>query len=131
MVKFIVIDDEPDWLEICSSLIKTTLAEDHDIDIKTFTKTSSALDYILKNEAQVDIVLCDYLIPDDMNGLDLYYKLTERLAKPVKFILISNSKIPRERIKELVLKRIVYLPKSFLVVKNFVKKHLEDIIAEV
>ena len=127
VVNFVVVDDEKDWLDICTSLLETSLTGT-DLSIKTFQKTSDAFDYIIENQEIVDIVISDYLIPDDINGLDLYYKLTEKMEKEVKFILISNSKIPRERIKELVIKKIVYLPKSFLVVKNFVKKHLEDII---
>lgn len=126
MYKFVIIDDEEDWLDICKTLLETTL--NVEIDVKTFKSSSEALKYIVENEKNIDCVISDYLIPGDLTGLDLYYELTEKLENEFKFILISNSKIPQNRIKELVVKKIVYLPKSFLVVKNFVKKHLEDII---
>ena len=125
MINIILIDDEVDWLDIVKTMLHSTL--NRELNVLTFLSTSAAFDHIMKSEEKIDCIISDYLIPDDITGLDLYYKLIEN-KKEKNFILISNSKIPPDRIKELVQKKIVYLPKSFLVVKNFVKKHLEDIL---
>ena len=59
VVKFVIIDDEQDWLEICTSLLKTTLT-DMEMDIKTFQKSSEAYDYILKNQSQVIVIISGF-----------------------------------------------------------------------
>ena len=121
MITIVLVDDERNWLEIMETLVKNSLP--FDLKIISFTNPEDTIKLI--KESTVDCVICDYLIPNHMTGLDLYYKLNEEKQTP-KFILISNSKIPQAQIKEIVQKDIVYLPKSFLVVKNFMKKHLEE-----
>ncbi len=123
MFNIVLVDDEQKWLEIMHSMLKSTLTIE--TQLVSFTNPDEALDHIKK--FKTDCVIADYLLPGYMTGLDLYYKLfTEN--KDLKFILISNSRIPPDKIKEIVQKDIVYLPKSFLVVKNFMKKHLEEIL---
>lgn len=124
MVNIIVVDDEANWLEIMSSILKSTFP---DLILFTFSTPEEALEQVKNDNEKIDFVFSDYLIPGHMNGLDLYYKLQEE-KKGLKFILISNSKIPVNKIKEIVQKNIIYLPKSFLVVKNFVKNHLKEIL---
>ena len=123
MITIVLVDDERNWLEIVETLVKNSLSTD--LKLVSFTNPEEALELI--KESFVDCVICDYLIPNHMTGLDMYYRLQEFQKSP-KFILISNSKIPQTKIKEIVQKDIFYLPKSFLVVKNFMKKHLEDIL---
>ena len=110
MVTFVLLDDVPDWLKIVQDLIITALSSQPDLTFQPFTDPDEAYEFIKAHE--IDCFIADYLIPGKMNGLDLYYKLLQE--KPVfKFLLISNSKIPKDRIKEIASKNIVYLPKSY------------------
>ena len=122
MPTFVLLDDETDWLEIVENLLKTSIL---DLNIKTFTNPDEAYSYILHN--QIDCLIADYLIPGHITGLDLYYKLLRE--KNIKFFLISNSRIPQDKIKEIAQKKIVYLPKSYLVVKNFINKYLDEFVS--
>jgi two-component SAPR family response regulator len=123
MVTVVLVDDEKDWLDILKTMLVTTLEVDSGLDIKTFLKTDDAYDFVIKNKEDVVCIISDYLIPGSSTGLDFYFKIKEL---NINFILISNSKIPPDKIKEVVKEQIVYLPKSFLVVKNFAKKHLME-----
>ena len=109
-----------------TSILKSTFS--NELILFIFSTPEEVLKHFKIDKNKIDLIFADYLIPGHMTGLDLYYKLHEQ-KKEVKFILISNSKIPEEKIKEIVQKDIMYLPKSFLVVKNFVKKHLEEIFS--
>lgn len=126
MVIFVLLDDEPDWLTIVQNLIESALKSVPDLIIKCFTNPDDAYEYIINNT--IDCLIADYLIPDHITGLDLYYKVHNEKSL-FKFFLISNSKIPQDRIKEIASKNIIYLPKSYLVVKNFINKHLEGFLS--
>lgn len=118
MFKIVLIDDEKDWLDILHTLLTSM---DLEVEVKQFSSVQEAYNYLLTGK-QVDLVISDYLFPNEMTGLELFDKITGIDTK--NFILISNSRIPPEKIKEIVHRDIVYLPKSYLVVKNFFKKHL-------
>ena len=123
MIRIVLVDDEKSWLEIIKAMLESTFI--FDMEVKTFSDPQEALFYI--KSTTIDCVISDYLIPGHISGLDLYHKI-QGVNKDIKFILISNSKIPTEKIKDIVQQGIVYLPKSFLVVKNFMKKNLEEIL---
>ena len=119
MIEIVLVDDEEDWLDITKSLLDSM---NLGFKIKKFKNVTEAFNYTL-NDEDVDLIISDYLFPGDITGLDLYYKLLENNFTK-NFILISNSRIPQDKIKEIVKEDLIYLPKSYLVVKNFFKKHL-------
>ena len=83
MIKIIHIDDEMNYLELTKEII---MAYDKDMEIETSTSPSRVLENI--RDAEPDVVLSDYKMPD-MDGIQFTKKLRELSGIP--FILYTGS----------------------------------------
>ena len=99
MIKCIAIDDEPLALELietfCSSLHYVHL-------VGTFTKSSSATEYLIKNT--IDLIFLDIHMPD-MNGMDLIKSL-----RPECMIIFTTAH-PQYAVESYTLNAVDYLLK--------------------
>ncbi len=119
--KVLVIDDEPMLLK----LIQRTLGEDHDVIIKA--SSVEAFNH-LKNQPDVDIVLCDLMMPE-MTGMELYEKITDLLpGMSEKFVFMTGGAFTPSAIEFVAKVPIKHLDKPFtpIVLKNFVNEFLLD-----
>lgn len=94
MIKTIVIDDNN---SVINSLKKHFLNDDKVKIVGTFNNGENALNYIINNANEIDLILMDILIPG-LDGISLLEELKSRKIKK-KIIILSNYK-DEEVIKE-------------------------------
>jgi DNA-binding NtrC family response regulator len=68
MGKVLLIDDEPDALEVLAWILS-----DHGCEVRTETQVSRALE--LGREFEPDLLITDYLLNDEASGLDVIHEL--------------------------------------------------------
>jgi two-component system, cell cycle response regulator CpdR len=78
-----VVDDEPDILLAMSSIL---WGRGH--YVKTFDKTASALEHLVSETAQYDLVITDYRMPGGITGTDLA-KIVKKHASKTKVFLMT------------------------------------------
>ncbi len=83
----LVIDDEPDILEAMSLLITAW-----GYRVVCAHSYQSALSALQDNEP--DLILCDYRLQDNMNGIQALLKLAAHTSKPVDSIIITGDTDP-------------------------------------
>lgn len=85
MYELVLIDDETGQLEIMAQIIRAVA---HDFNVKTFSQSAAALNYIQSNHT--DAVISDIRMPV-IDGLDLSKKLHEQFPDIVIAILSAYS----------------------------------------
>lgn len=78
-----MVDDEPDILLAMSSILG---GRGH--YVKTFEKTASALEHLVSEAAQYDLVIADYRMPGGITGIDLA-KIVKKYTRKTKVFLIT------------------------------------------
>ena len=78
-----MVDDEPDILLAMSSIL---WGRGH--YVKTFDKTASALEHLVSEAAQYDLVIADYRMPGGITGIDLA-KIVKKYTRKTKVFLIT------------------------------------------
>ena len=78
-----MVDDEPDILLAMSSIL---WGRGH--YVKTFEKTASALEHLVSEAAQYDLVIADYRMPGGITGIDLA-KIVKKHASKIKVFLMT------------------------------------------
>ena len=78
-----MVDDEPDILLAMSSIL---WGRGH--YVKTFEKTASALEHLVSEAAQYDLVITDYRMPGGITGIDLA-KIVKKHASKTKVFLMT------------------------------------------
>lgn len=78
-----MVDDEPDILLAMSSIL---WGRGH--YVKTFDKTASALEHLVSEAAQYDLVIADYRMPGGITGIDLA-KIVKKHASKIKVFLMT------------------------------------------
>lgn len=78
-----MVDDEPDILLAMSSIL---WGRGH--YVKTFDKTASALEHLVSEAAQYDLVITDYRMPGGITGIDLA-KIVKKYATKTKVFLMT------------------------------------------
>jgi signal transduction histidine kinase/CheY-like chemotaxis protein len=86
--KILVIDDEPDILQGMVLLLKGW-----GYQVDSAQSYDQALSIIQQDEP--DIILCDYRLQDNMNGIQVLLKLATNMSKPVGAIIISGDTDPQ------------------------------------
>ena|GEM_PF-1684522 len=94
-------------------------------EISWFDTAELALDKILSNSEEFDIVVCDYLLPG-MTGLELFEKLSSTISIP--FIILTGAGIESFAIKALKSGVDDYLVKDTM---NTYLKMLPNVISQV
>lgn len=82
----LIIDDDPD---VCDLLDQLLTGEGH--HIKTAGDGKAALAMVAAKAVQPDIVLADYNLPGNMNGLQVSAKLREALGHAVPLIILTGD----------------------------------------
>ena len=82
-VRVLLVDDDPDFLEICASQISTA---DERIDVQTAISGEECLERV--DAGSFDVVLADYWMQPGMTGLQLLSSLRER-GHEVPFIFLT------------------------------------------
>ncbi|MFX0114157.1 MAG: PAS domain S-box protein [Candidatus Hodarchaeota archaeon] len=134
MVKVLLIDDDPDLLNIASEFLKS---ENSQFKITTFLSAQEAMPLI--QGRHFDVVVCDYQLPG-MDGLQLLEKL-RRSGNFVPFIMFTGKGREEVVIQALNLDADYYLQKSsdpkslyaelaHIIVKLATQKQLEQIILD-
>lgn len=122
MIKILLVDDEPDILEIAT--IALELSEE--FEVKGCTSGTEAL-----SKAQAfapDILLLDYMMPD-MSGPQLFEKLRElpSLANvPVIFLTARADQASRETLFELGASDVITKPFDPILLSTQVKTSLQQ-----
>ena len=86
--KILVIDDEPDILQGMVLLLKGW-----GYQVVSAHRYEEALEHIQQGEP--DIILCDYRLQDNMNGIQVLLKLAATMSKPVEAIIITGDTDPQ------------------------------------
>lgn len=81
----ILVDDEESFLSISSIILKNM---DIDINIKCFTSTIDAENYVLKHSSNISAIISDYNIPFK-NGLELLQEIRKNHIN-LPFIILTG-----------------------------------------
>jgi two-component system CheB/CheR fusion protein len=84
--KIVVVDDDPDVLELLEQLLK----ENGHI-VRVASDASAALKIIAGGAIRPEILLTDYSLPGDMSGLDLLVQLRANRADPLPAIVLTGD----------------------------------------
>lgn len=85
-LKIVVVDDDPDVLE----LLKVLLSEDGNV-IETAPDAATALRFITNGAVRPDILLTDYNLPGDRDGLDLLAEARRHLHFDLPAIVLTGD----------------------------------------
>jgi DNA-binding NtrC family response regulator len=81
----LVVDDE----EMVTTSISTLLMLETEYDVLTFNSPSEALEEI--QEEEVDLIVSDYLMPGEMNGIDFLLKMKEIQPDAIRVLLTAYA----------------------------------------
>lgn len=93
MSRILVVDDEPDTVELMKSILTSS-----GYDVETAHNGKECLDKI--NDKKIDLVLLDIMMPD-MSGWDVFGKIRKK-KKNVKVAFVSIIEVSPERKKALI-----------------------------
>ena len=82
-ITILVVDDEPDILLTISSVLS-----ERGHYVKTFDKAVIALEHLLSNTVQYDLIIADYRMPGGISGLDMA-KVIKKNARKSKVFLMT------------------------------------------
>lgn len=85
-IKILLVDDEPEILEILSDTIKRMR---NNICVATRTGAKGAIDYFIR-DGEVDVIVTDLRMPDE-SGLDLIKELRTKNNSNVPILVFSGS----------------------------------------
>ncbi len=85
MIKTLLIDDEPSFLDLAKTFLEK---ENDELDIKTISSPKKALKSIQSN--RFDCIVCDYQMPE-MTGLDILKKTRKELNNEIPFIIFTGK----------------------------------------
>ncbi len=88
MTRILVVDDEPDTVELLRSILKSSGYE-----VETASNGKECLDKV--NDKKIDLVLLDIMMPD-MSGWDVFGKIRKK-KKKVKVAFVSIIEVSPER----------------------------------
>ena len=104
-----MVDDEPDILLAMSSIL---WGRGH--YVKTFDKTASALEHLVSEAAQYDLLITDYRMPGGITGIDLAKIVKKHASKTKVFLItafdISSSPESSEALESKILDEVLQKP---------------------
>jgi len=83
----IVVDDE----EMVTTSISTLLMLETDYNVLTFNSPSKALEEIQNEEIEIDLVISDYLMPGEINGVEFLLEMKELQPEAIRIILTAYA----------------------------------------
>lgn len=110
-LRAVVIDDDEDDLSFITETLQNTFA----FDIKGFTNSVEALEYILAHAVDIDIVITDLKMPS-YSGFDILERMKQNPAsEPIDVIVLSTSNNPEDisRSKELGAAQFISKPHTY------------------
>ncbi len=81
----VIVDDE----EMVTTSISTLFMLETDYDVLTFNSPSEALEQLQNQEA--DLVISDYLMPGEMNGVDFLLELKKIQPEAIRILLTAYA----------------------------------------
>ena len=103
--EILIVEDEPEVRELLELALE---AEGH--RVATAPDGIAALDLVAREKARPDILLLDYNLPNDMNGLQVAAKLLEKLRSEIPVIILTGD-ISTGTLREIALRNCVQLNK--------------------
>jgi len=82
----LVVEDDPEVRELLELFL-----QDEGHQAATAPDGTTALDLVARGEVRPDIILADYNLPNDMNGLEVTTKLQESLGRPIPAIILTGD----------------------------------------
>ncbi|PTD93349.1 hypothetical protein C9439_08025 [archaeon SCG-AAA382B04] len=84
MKEILLVDDEPDFLDLC----KSHLEQNENLDVEVVSSSKKAYEYIKNNS--YDCIVSDYQMPSN-SGLELLEKVRKKLNKDTPFIVFTGK----------------------------------------
>lgn len=122
----LAIDDTPDNLILISEILKDRYR------VKTFKEPKKALDYLIQNENEIDLILLDIMMPE-LSGYDVLKVLKgEKSTKdiPVIFLTALSGKDDEQKGLELGACDYITKPISAAIMRARINVHLENMEAK-
>ncbi|SMP61194.1 hybrid sensor histidine kinase/response regulator [Noviherbaspirillum suwonense] len=104
--KALVVDDEPDVLELAAALCRSIGYE-----VYTASNGQNALE-ILEREKDISVLFSDVMMPDGMNGIELAQLARERFPK-VKILLASGYPLPALKAQNISVGEFAFMNKPY------------------
>lgn len=96
MKKILIVEDEH---ELALNIQEILINLEYDV-VGIFNNAIDVLDYFIDGSA--DLILMDILIQGDLDGIDLCYKLKDKLNIPIVFLTAYSDKTILERISKIM-----------------------------
>lgn len=96
MKKILIVEDEN---ELALNIQEILINLEYDV-VGIFNNAIDVLDYFIDGSA--DLILMDILIQGDLDGIDLCYKLKDKLNIPIVFLTAYSDKTILERISKIM-----------------------------
>ena len=120
--RILVVDDEPVIVEMVAGLLR-------DIGVTTIYKANNgveALDHFAESVNVIDLVICDWMMPE-MDGLEFLHHLRAKHLK-IPFIMLTSRTEPGHIIAAKELGATAYIAKPFSAVE--LREKMEKIAAK-
>jgi two-component system CheB/CheR fusion protein len=101
----LIVDDDPEVCELLETFLK---GEGH--RASSAADGIAALDLVTRGAISPDLILADYNLPGDLNGLQLVAQLREKLQRPIPVIILTGD-ISTGTLRDVALQDCVQLNK--------------------
>jgi CheY-like chemotaxis protein len=104
----LIVDDEPDIRTLLSVILKR-----HGVQTVEAANAPEALDIIRKLEGRLDLIMMDFHMPDDMDGVDLAHSIREQFPDIPVILITGYGDEPKILSSGFPVIRKPFLPETF------------------